>query len=383
VITATPRRAPSDPLASAAVKCLVVDDIEDNLLALSALLQTDDVEVLTASSGPEALELLLLHDVALALLDVNMPGMDGFELAELMRGNERTRHVPLIFVTAGARDQYRTFKGYDAGAVDFLYKPVEPHVLQSKADIFFQLYRQKQRLAQELRERTDTLRLNEMLTAVLGHDLRDPLNAIMISAHLMRSQSDNEAVWSAADRILSSGHRMTQMIQDILDLARARLSGGIPLSLEPTDLAAVVEHVVAEQRAATRDVPIEVQLTGDLRCAADPDRLAQVVSNLLRNAVSYGLRSEPIRVELDGRSPEVVRGTVVNAGTISPEVRPYLFDPFRGGERRGGHGRGGGLGLGLYIVEQIVTGHGGRIEVQSSAQHTRFEFTLPRGTTSS
>jgi two-component system, sensor histidine kinase and response regulator len=377
-----PTRTPSDPLGRAAVKCLVVDDIEDNLLALSALLQADDVQVLTASSGAEALELLLLHDVALALLDVNMPGMDGFELAELMRGNERTRHVPLIFVTAGARDQYRTFKGYDAGAVDFLYKPVEPHVLQSKADIFFQLHRQKQRLAQELRERTDTLRLNEMLTAVLGHDLRDPLNAIMVSAHLMRSQSDSEAVLSAAERILSSGHRMTQMIQDILDLARARLSGGIPLSLEPTDLAAVVEHVVAEQRAATREVPIEVHLMGDLRCAADPDRLAQVVSNLLRNAVTYGLKSEPIHLELDGRSPDAVRGTVINAGTIPPEVRPYLFDPFRAGERRGGRGRTGGLGLGLYIVEQIVTGHGGRIEVQSSAQHTRFEFTLPRGTPS-
>ena len=98
-----------------------------------ALLRADDVELLEARSGAEALELLLRHDVALALLDVQMPEMDGFELAELMRGSERTRHVPIIFVTAGARDQHRLFKGYETGAVDFLYKPIEPHILKNKA----------------------------------------------------------------------------------------------------------------------------------------------------------------------------------------------------------------------------------------------------------
>ena len=99
---------------------------------LSALLRRDDVEVLTARSGSEALELLLVHDVALALLDVQMPEMDGFELAELMRGSERTRQVPIIFVTAAARDQHRLFKGYESGAVDFLYKPIEPHILREQ-----------------------------------------------------------------------------------------------------------------------------------------------------------------------------------------------------------------------------------------------------------
>src|SRR5580698_8856411 len=104
------------------VKCLIVDDLQENLLALSALLEREDVQVLTAKSGAAALELLLVHDVALAFLDVQMPEMDGFELAELMRGSDRTRHIPIIFVTAGVRDQYRLFKGYETGAVDFLYK---------------------------------------------------------------------------------------------------------------------------------------------------------------------------------------------------------------------------------------------------------------------
>src|ERR1700727_2866724 len=147
-----------DTSTLAPIKCLLVDDLAENLLALSALLARSDVEVLTARSGSEALELLLVHDVALAFLDVQMPDMDGFELAELMRGSERTRHIPLIFVTAGAREKHRQFKGYESGAVDFIYKPIEPHILKNKADVFFQLYRQRVRLAQELKEKSGTPR---------------------------------------------------------------------------------------------------------------------------------------------------------------------------------------------------------------------------------
>src|SRR5450631_4817251 len=201
------------------VKCLLVDDHEENLLALSALLRRDDVEVLTARSGSDALELLLVHEVALALLDVQMPRMDGFELAELMRGNERTREVPIIFVTAAARDQHKLFKGYESGAVDFLYKPIEPHILEGKAQVFFRLYRQKQQLAQELRERTETLRLNEMFTAVLGHDLRNPLGAILLSAEILERRAENESARSTAARMRSSAKSMGRMIDDMLDLA--------------------------------------------------------------------------------------------------------------------------------------------------------------------
>src|SRR4051794_9934058 len=125
------------------VKILLVDDWDDNLQVLSALLEHPDLELLLASSGEQALELLLEHEVALALLDVQMPGMDGFELAELMRGNKRTQLVPIIFVTAGAREAHRVFRGYDAGAVDFLFKPIAPKILKHKVDTFVSLHRQR------------------------------------------------------------------------------------------------------------------------------------------------------------------------------------------------------------------------------------------------
>src|SRR5262245_40579817 len=226
------------------VKFLLVDDLDENLLVLEALLRREGLELLTARSGREALELMLEHEFSLALLDVQMPEMDGFELAELMRGSERTRHVPIIFVTAAADDQHRVFKGYESGAVDFLYKPIDPYILKNKADVFFQLYRQKQQLVQELRDRTETLRLNEMFTAVLGHDLRNPLNAILTAAQRLEHRSQDEAVKKTAARMVSSARRMSRMIDDMLDLARARLAGGIPLKRERVDFAALVRRVV-------------------------------------------------------------------------------------------------------------------------------------------
>jgi signal transduction histidine kinase len=358
------------------VKCLLVDDLEENLLALSALLRRDEVEILQARSGIEALELLLANDVALAFLDVQMPDMDGFELAELMRGSERTRHVPIIFVTAGVRDQHRLFKGYETGAVDFLYKPIDPHILKSKADVFFQLYRQKQQLAQQLDELTTTLRLNELFTAVLGHDLRNPLSAIMNSATLLERISQEAAVKQAATRMLGSGRRMSRMIDDMLDLTRARLGGGIPLRCHETDFAQLVQRVIQEHQMAFPEGRFDTHQAGDLSGCWDADRLAQVTSNLIGNAFEHGESQDPVEVALDGMHVDFVRLSVTNTGVVPQDVVPRLFDPFRGGERH--LGRSDGLGLGLYIVQQIVHAHGGRVDLRTDERRTTFLVEIPR-----
>jgi signal transduction histidine kinase len=359
------------------VKCLIVDDLEENRLALSALLRQADVELLTASSGIEALELLLAHDVALALLDVQMPEMDGFELAELIRGSARTRDIPLIFVTAGAHDQRRLFKGYETGAVDFIFKPIEPHILQSKAAVFFQLYRQKQIIARELQQRTETLRLNEMFVAVLGHDLRTPLSAIVTSAHILQRTDDPAIVRRVADQLQQSGQRMNRMIEDILDLARARLAGGIPLQRGHMNLVQLLEKAVAESRSANAGRELRFSHAGDPTGDWDSDRLAQVASNLIGNALQHGKHDQPIEIHLDGTQARAVIFAVSNAGSIPEATLPHIFDPFRGGIER--PLRSEGLGLGLFIVQQIVRAHGGRIDVQSEpGAYTRFQIALPR-----
>ncbi|MET0250535.1 MAG: response regulator [Sphingobium sp.] len=157
-------------------KILAVDDVEENLTALEALLKDEGVELLKARSGVQALELLLVNDVALALLDVQMPGMDGFELAELMRGTERTRRVPIIFLTAVATDERRRFRGYEAGAVDYLLKPIDTHILRSKVGIFVELFHQRQETARQRDE------LASALARLHAHGDNSPLAIVEFDA---------------------------------------------------------------------------------------------------------------------------------------------------------------------------------------------------------
>ncbi|HYP89275.1 MAG TPA: hybrid sensor histidine kinase/response regulator [Polyangiaceae bacterium] len=356
------------------MKCLLVDDLEENLLALSALLRGPGVEVLTARSGREALELLLEHEVALALLDVQMPEMDGFELAELMRGTERTRHVPIIFVTAGAREQRRLFKGYELGAVDFLFKPIEPHILQSKVKVFLDLYRQRQQLREQMSTLTDTLRMNEMFIAILSHDLRNPLNAVLTGAELLLRVSNEPSTHGVAERIRSSGRRMAGLVSDVLDMARSRVGGGITLSPEPVDLAELIRRLAAEHVSETG---IVVDLAGDLRGQWDPGRLAQAVSNLLGNALQHGRAGGEVQVSADGSAESYVKLRVSNVGSIPSSRRESLFDPFGGRDPRANPESG--LGLGLYIVKEIVLAHDGNIELRTDdPERVCFELTLPR-----
>ena len=359
------------------VKVLLVDDLEENLLALRALLQRPGLGLLEARSGTEALELLLVHDVAVALIDVQMPEMDGFELAELMRGKDQTKNIPIIFVTAGSREPQRVFRGYDAGAVDFLFKPLDPFILRHKTAIFTQLYEQKRELQRVTEKLAQELRLTETFVAAVSHDLRNPLGAIMMASEILIGQPDPDRARRAAERVRSSGRRMTEMIEDLLDLARARLSGGIPIEPSHADLLPLARKVVAEQLMATPGRAIELSAEGDTTGEFDGDRLEQVISNLLGNALRHGAKGAPIRISLDGTHPSQVVLTVRNSGLIDPSLMPRLFDPFRAGES--GHDRSSGLGLGLYIVNQIVRRHGGTVAVRSSPEEgVVFRVELPR-----
>jgi two-component system sensor histidine kinase/response regulator len=358
-----------EPRSLAPVKFLLVDDLDENLIALEALLARDDIELLKARSGPDALELLLAHDVALALIDVQMPGMDGFEVAELMRGVERTRHVPIIFVTAGIRESSGVFQGYGAGAVDFLFKPIDPHILRHKTEAFFQLYRQRQVLA-------ETLRMNEELMAVVGHDLRNPLEVILMTAEVMRSSSSDPAVLKNAQRLHKSGTRMRQIIDELLDVSRARLGGGIPIQRSRADFLAIAKTSVTEAEIAHPDRQIELTSSGDLQGDWDPGRLEQVLSNLIGNALRHGTAATPVSIAVEGDATGV-KVRVHNQGHIPAETLPRIFEPFQAS--RVSRARDGGLGLGLYIVQQIVLAHDGSVEVDSQPEHgTTFSVHLPR-----
>jgi two-component system sensor histidine kinase/response regulator len=351
---------------SAPIKILLVDDVEQNLIALEALLRRDGVEILTAHSGQQALELLLAHEVALALLDVNMPEMDGFELAELMRGTERTKHVPIIFVTAGGRDMERLFRGYESGAVDFLWKPIEPRVLRGKVDVFIELDRQRRELA-------GALRLNEMFVGILGHDLRNPLGAILLGGHYLEEVLTDEGQVRTVRRMIAAGERMTSMIEQLLDLTRARLAGGVGFArtCRPLDVGELVQRTADELRSTGRAISVSIE--GDAKNAGDADRLLQLLSNIVGNAVQHGAPGTEVAIRVVGQSAHVTV-EVENAGLIPAEMLPTLFNPFRTRDARSSRG----LGLGLFIAEQIAVAHGGAIDVRSAGSSTVFTLRLPR-----
>lgn len=353
------------------INLLLVDDRHENLMVLETLLGGPGIELLKAESGRAALELLLQYEVALALIDVQMPEMDGFELAELMRGAKRTARVPIIFITAGMHERNREFRGYDAGAVDFLFKPVQPRVLRNKVQVFVDLYNQRKELE-------STLRLNEELVAIVSHDLRNPLNSIATANELLKAGPDADTSRMVSGRIQKSIVRMTAIIDDLLDLSRARLGGGIPVSPTACDLVALARAAVDELLGPEGDHQL-VQLSheGDLRGEWDPARLEQVLSNLIGNALRHGEPGHAVRVHLAGGDASGVMATVNNVGCIPASALPTLFEPFA--SPNSSAGRGEGLGLGLYIVAQIISAHHGRISVSSEPEHgTTFTVELPR-----
>jgi two-component system, sensor histidine kinase and response regulator len=364
---ALPHHATESP-----VQVLVVDDVPQNLVAMRALLGRAGVHMLGASSGAEALELLLQHEVALALLDVQMPEMDGFALAELMRGTQRTRQIPIIFLTALPRDPARSFAGYESGAVDFLFKPVDPQVLLSKVAVFTELHRQRQLLHQRNQALEQMLKLNETMVAVLSHDLRTPLSAILMGAETVRRQVTDGPAARCAVRIQDSARRMNRMIEQLLDFSRIR-SDILHLDLQDADLAGVAGPVVAEVQQASGQAQIEVEARGDLSGRFDPDRIGQVLGNLLANAVQHGEPGRPVRLGLDGQAPDRLRLTVANAGHVPADRLQDIFQPFKGGHRAGA-----GLGLGLYIVQQFVMAHGGTVQASAVNGEVCFAVEWPR-----
>jgi signal transduction histidine kinase len=375
--------------AAEAIHFLLVDDLEENLLALDALLQREGLVCLKARSGEEALELLLVQDVALALLDVQMPGMDGFQLAEYMRGSERTRHIPIIFVTAGSADAQRRFRGYETGAVDFIQKPIEADILRSKANVFFDLHRQhRQILAQrdELAAYAIALQAadrhkNEFL-AVLGHELRNPIMALGAGLHLLRRRDDRETAQKIGAQMDRQVVHLSRLVEDLLDISRID-QGKFSLKRETVALRSVLEFAIeasqpqidAKQHCLTVDIPAE-----PIWFDVDPTRVAQVVSNLLNNAAKYTPAGG--RIGLTARvADEVVEIDVSDNGIGVPDdMRSKIFDLFAQ-VKAPSQKMNEGLGIGLALVKQLVELHGGSISLENGDHDvgSLFRVRLPLG----
>nr|WP_240761809.1 response regulator [Nitrosococcus wardiae] len=376
---------------------LLVDDREENLLALEALLRREGLVLQKVCSGPDALEVLLKHEVALAFIDVQMPGMDGFELAELMRGAERTRRVPIIFLTAENADQQRRFRGYEAGAVDFLHKPLEPDILKSKAEVFFELACQRQevirqrdalqivneenaRLLKESRQYAqalkETVRRKDEFLAILSHELRNPLAPIRNAVQILNRQGlDDATVQAARNLIERQSQHMVRLVDDLLDASRIA-RGKLELRREVVALAAVVEQAVEMAQPHIKSAGHDLTLLlppQPLFLDADPARLAQVISNLLQNACKYTEKGGRIWLAAKRAGSDVVVSVKDTGIGISPEHLSQLFEMFSQMESSFQRSQGG-LGIGLSLVKGLVEMHGGTVEARSEGFGKGSEF---------
>jgi signal transduction histidine kinase len=385
-------------------KLLIVDDLPENLLALKALIQHDDHLIFQASSGEEALGLLLEHDFALAILDVQMPGMTGFELAELMRGTEKTRHIPIVFVTAANRDHNHSFKGYENGAVDFLYKPLDGYAVKSKVSVFVDLHRQRQQtqrqlLALEESRRQQQVLLGELQAAkvdlqnalqmrddfmsLVAHELRTPLSALSIDVQVRQKHLEKgntsmfgpEQLSGMFAKYRRQSQSMTRLIEDMLDVSRIR-NGKLSIRPATTDLSRLLDRLVGDFPRQDSDSTITLRVEPGVTGFWDEFRIEQVVINLLSNALRYG-SGKPVEVGLQA-TPETARISVRDWGIgIAPCAQQRIFEPFVREANRAAHT---GLGLGLYITKQLVEAHEGTITVESrEGEGSVFTVVLPLG----
>jgi signal transduction histidine kinase len=410
-----------------AVNILVVDDRDENLMAVEAVLDDPAYRLVRARSGREALKEVLDQDFALILLDVVMPGVDGYETATLIRERPRSRQTPIIFLTANDWGVQHVFRGYTVGAVDYLVKPVPADVLRSKVAVFVELFQKQEalRVAQEeleqrIQERTRELadanvalsaeieerakiekervqllrreqaarleaeranRLKDEFLATLSHELRTPLNAIMGWAHVLgQSSHDRETVQRAATVIRQNAGSQAQLIDDILDVSRI-VGGKLVLDTSLVDLHKVINNAIDSLMPAATAKSIQVvrTLDAEIKVIGDSDRLQQIVWNLVSNALKFtpkGGRVEVILRDEGGDAQIEVTDTGIG---ISAEFLPFVFDRFRQADSSMSR-RHSGLGLGMAIVRHLVELHGGTVSVASAGENqgTTFRLMLAR-----
>ena len=402
---------------SDAPSVLLVDDDLKNLIALESVLESGSLRIIKTQTGAEALLALMQGDFAVIVLDVMMPDMSGIELARMIKQRKRTQHIPIIFLTAHFREDEHAVLGYDAGAVDYLTKPINPAVLRSKVNVFVDLFRKTQALAEmnraalaaeealrvanaelatrnaalerEARERDRRIRAElaqaeaeeanaakDRFLAMLSHELRTPLSPIVHAVTLLEESDCPPAVQDCVSTIRRNVLLEARLIDDLLDVARIR-NGKLRIEPQLVDIHEILRHAVEICRPdlAARRLRIEEELGAtETKVRGDPARLQQVFWNLLTNAAKFSLDGHPIKVRSFGGNAEARIGIEISdeGVGIEPEKLPRIFNAF---EQDARHGQTG-LGLGLAICRALVEMHGGEIVAQSSGKDRGATFTV-------
>jgi two-component system, sensor histidine kinase len=402
------------------VSILLVDDRPENLLALEAILEPLGQELIRADSGPEALKRVLEVDLSVILLDVQMPGMNGFEVAEIIKSRERSRTIPIIFLSAISKEDAYVFKGYSMGAVDYVFKPFNPDVLRSKVAVFVDLFlkqreiqrqgdllRESQKRELELEHRTSLLetearsaaKLSQMndelhrrqvaleqamgarnrFYASMSHELRTPINAVIGYSTLMLDNIYgplNAKQKEGLQRTLKAARHLLELVNDVLDLSKIE-AGKIELSLQPVMFPSLIEDLFVTVRPLADEYgsSLSLEMEGEsFNIVSDPRRVRQILLNLLSNAIKFG-EGKPIRVLCKQNEGKGVEIDVVDLGVgIAKDDISRIFEEFV----QVSESKQPGTGLGLPISRRLAQLLDGSLTVHSTpGQGSAFRLTLP------
>lgn len=369
------------------VKILIVDDKQSNLIAMQAGLKGCGYEIIEALSGKEALRLVKEHSFACILLDVQMPFMDGFETAIHIRRSPLSQNTPIIFATAIHRtEEYEEF-GYGAGAVDYLFKPINTKILQAKVAIFVALYLQSEEIknknllleealvkANENKALKDALSARDEFISMASHELKTPITPLTLQMQTFIDLMERGGFDSVEpERLLrmlktSQGQvgRLSRLVNELVDVSRTS-TDKLELNKSKFDLCSLIKKVVVDfaEEIERSGSSVSLEAHGTIEGYWDAFRIEQIVVNLLINSLKYGLR-KPVRIEVSKVNENSVKFCFYDQGIgIAEENLKRIFNRF---ERAVSNTNYSGLGLGLYISEQIVLRHNGKITVESELE---------------
>jgi signal transduction histidine kinase len=379
---------------SDAINILLVDDEQRNLDALEAILEDQAYCLLRADDAEKALRLLLAHDVAAIVLDIKMPVVSGFELAQMIKGTKKFRQIPIVFLTAHLLDDHDVLAGYGAGAVDYLTKPVKPQILRHKVAVFADLFRKTRALAElnehletRVQERTAELEKSEgalraaneqkdLFLVTLAHELRNPLAPLRTGLEVLLKRPDEATQTRTLGAMNRQLDHMVRLVDDLLDVSRIT-RGTLEMRRESVDLSSVIERAteIAAPSFARRNQSVTVDDPGSIAAFVDGTRIAQIIGNLLVNASKHSPPGTRVRLELlCDRNVATIHVIDDGAGIPSDQIG-RVFEMFTKIERSV-QGPSDGLGIGLALSRRLAELHGGTLTAASAGEGRGATFTL-------